>query len=76
MDDTINISDYEDPAEYLRHLSDYCSCPCVRCKAICDRPERVSNCEAYQLWLAQKWKERELRDLAKKRNTKNGRNPG
>ena len=34
------------------------SCPCVTCAAICDRPERVATCDAYQLWLWERMKHR------------------
>jgi len=43
--------------EYLRHLSELCSCPCYRCTAICEK-----TCEKYQLWSDMMWKERELRE--------------
>lgn len=60
-DGTINISmlDPEEAREHLRHLSDLCSCPCTICVAICDRPEKVATCEAYQLWLWERMKHRE-----------------
>lgn len=66
----IDISEFGDASEYLRHLSDYCSCPCVRCQRICDNPKIVDNCDAYQLWLDNKWKEREIRDSIRGRKGK------
>lgn len=47
--------------EYLRHLSDLCSCPCTRCTARCEE-----TCIKYHLWQENKFKERELRE--KRRN--------
>ena len=60
-DDVINISDLNERElqTYLRRLADYSSCPCTSCTAICDRPERVATCEAYQLWLWERMKHRE-----------------
>ena len=58
--DVINISDMTDEElrTHLRRLSDYSSCPCVLCCAICDRPEKVATCDAYQLWLWDRMKYR------------------
>ena len=59
-DDIINISDMTDEElqTHLRRLSDYYSCPCVNCAAVCDRPEKVATCDAYQLWLWERMKHR------------------
>lgn len=58
--DVIDISYMSDEElrTYLRRLSDYSSCPCVNCAAICDRPQKVANCDAYQLWLWERMKRR------------------
>lgn len=53
--------------EYLRHLSDLCSCPCTRCTARCEQ-----TCLKYQLWQDNKWKERELREKARNHRKNNG----
>lgn len=62
-DGTINISmlNPEEAREHLRHLSDLCSCPCTTCRAICDRPENIYRCTAYQLWYDQRMRERHER---------------
>ena len=43
--------------EYLRHLSELCSCPCYLCVAVCEK-----TCLRYQLWADMMWKERELHE--------------
>ena len=60
-DDVIDISTMSkrEAREHLRRLADYSSCPCTLCVAICDRPEKVATCEAYQLWLWERMKHRE-----------------
>lgn len=51
-EDVIDISHMseEKRREHLRHSSELSSCPCLTCKAICDRGEKIANCVAYQLW--------------------------
>ena len=60
-DDTIDISwmSEEQLREHLRHLSDLSTCPCVECCAICDRTEKVAQCEAFQLWYRERLMNRE-----------------
>jgi hypothetical protein len=53
MDDkTIDVSwmDEIEYRQYMRHLSDISTCPCVSCNAVCDRPQKIAECDAYQLW--------------------------
>lgn len=59
-DDVIDISYMTDDElrTHLRRLSDYYSCPCVNCACVCDRPEKVATCDAYQLWLWDRMKYR------------------
>ena len=59
-DDVIDISwmTEEELHEHLRHLSDLSSCPCVECCANCDRTEKVASCDAFQLWYAERMKNR------------------
>lgn len=63
--DVINISDLEEDElrDHLRRLSDLTSCPCTTCRAICDRYETISSCDAYQLW----YKERLARRAERQR---------
>lgn len=58
--DVIDISYMTDDElrTHLRRLSDYYSCPCVNCACVCDRPEKVATCDAYQLWLWDRMKYR------------------
>jgi len=60
-DGTIDISwmTEEQLHEHLRHLSDLSTCPCVECCAICDRTEKVAQCEAFQLWYRERLMNRE-----------------
>lgn len=71
-DDVINISDLQGDAlrDHLRHLSDLTSCPCNTCQRICNKWDHVVNCDAYQLWLENKWRERELCMEAKEHRRK------
>lgn len=61
MDDDVidisNVSQHE-AREHLRRLSDLASCPCLNCRAICDRYDVIDKCVAYQLWYAERIKRR------------------
>lgn len=59
-DDVIDISNLsgDELQTYLRRLADYSSCPCTTCVAICDRPQKVALCNAYQLWLWERMQNR------------------
>lgn len=62
-DGTIDISwmDPDQAREHLRRLADLCSCPCYTCRAICDRPAKIYECDAYQLWYDERMRERHER---------------
>ena len=50
-EDVIDISwmNEEQLRTHLRRVSDYVTCPCVRCVAVCDT-NTIEHCDAYHLW--------------------------
>ena len=59
-DDVIDISNISDEVfrTHLRRLADITSCPCMTCVRVCDRPEFIDQCDAYQLWRGQRMEAR------------------